>query len=97
MNKVFEQFLYVALGEILGLTETQWRHGERLTLDKGGHISMYPDLSGWNGSQPIFVGDAKYKNITGKSVPEDDLYQMLAYVDRDGLAWRLACLRKGRG
>ncbi len=80
MNKVFEKFLYVALGEVLGLSENQWKHEERVTLDKGRQISMYPDLSGWNGSQPIFVGDAKYKNITEKSVPEDDLYQMLAYV-----------------
>ena len=26
MNRVFEQFLYVALGEALGLGENQWRH-----------------------------------------------------------------------
>ena len=28
----------------------------------------------------MFVGDAKYKDITDKTVPESDIYQMLAYV-----------------
>ena len=69
MNKVFEQFLYVALGEALGLRERQWKHEKSLTLDEAGRISMKPDLSWWpsgtagNGSQPIFVGDAKYKKL----------------------------------
>ena len=28
----------------------------------------------------MFVGDAKYKNITGELVPNADLYQLLAYA-----------------
>ena len=69
MNKVFEQFLYVALREALGLPGRQWKHEKSLTLDEAGRISMKPDLSWWpsgtagNGSQPIFVGDAKYKSL----------------------------------
>ncbi len=85
MNKVFERFLYVALGEALGLPRGQWKHEQRLTLDEAGRISMKPDLSWWpsgtagNGSQPIFVGDAKYKKLEAPGFEHADIYQMLAY------------------
>ena len=85
MNKVFEQFLYVALGEALGLPGRQWKHEQSLTLDEDNRISMKPDLSWWpqwpaeNGSQPIFVGDAKYKKLEAPGFEHADLYQMLAY------------------
>ena len=85
MNKVFERFLYVALGEALGLPRGQWKHEQRLTLDEAGRISMYPDLSWWpsgttgNGSQPIFVADAKYKKLEPERFENADIYQMLAY------------------
>ena len=85
MNKVFEDFLYVALGEALGLPERQWKHEESLTLDEAGRISMKPDLSWWpsgtagSGSQPIFVGDAKYKKLEPERFEHADIYQMLAY------------------
>ena len=85
MNKVFERFLYVALGEALGLPDRQWRHEEVLTLDEQGNISMKPDLSWWpsvgtgDGSRPLFVGDAKYKKPEGEGFEHADIYQMLAY------------------
>ena len=42
---------------------------------------LKPDLSWWDGSICTFVGDAKYKNLTGKRVaPGADLYQLLAYA-----------------
>ena len=78
MNKVFEQFLYVALREALGLPERQWKHEEPLDLDEGKHIKMYPDLSWWAESRPLFVGDAKYKKPDG-GFQHADIYQMLAY------------------
>ena len=28
----------------------------------------------------MFVGDAKYKNLAEREVPESDIYQLLAYV-----------------
>ena len=74
MNKVFERFLYVALGESLGLPDRQWRHEEELTLDEQDHIGMKPDLSWWSsistqeGSRPLFVGDAKYKKPEGEGL-----------------------------
>ena len=85
MNKVFEEFLYVALREALGLPGRQWKHEKSLTLDEAGHISMKPDLSWWpsgtagNGSQPIFVADAKYKKLEQWGFEHADIYQMLAY------------------
>ena len=79
MNKVFEEFLYVALGEALGLSERQWKRGAGLHLDEGKHITMQPDLSWWAGSRPVFVGDAKYKKLESEAFKHADIYQMLAY------------------
>ena len=90
MNKVFEEFLYVALGEALGVPGSQWRHEAALTLDEGCRIRLKPDLSWWpsgtvrNGARPIFVGDAKYKN-PGSGFEHADIYQMLAYCTAAGL------------
>ena len=79
MNKVFERFLYVALREALGLSQRQWRSQAHLDLDEGEHIKMNPDLSWWEGSQPLFVGDAKYKKLEPQGFRHADIYQMLAY------------------
>ena len=85
MNKVFERFLYVALGEALGLSDTQWQHEASLTLDEQGHIGMKPDISWWpsvktgDASLPLFVGDANYKKPDGEGFEHADIYQMLAY------------------
>ena len=79
MNKVFEQFLYVALGEALELSENQWITQKHLTLDEAKSNDLYPDLLWQLGNRPIFVGDAKYKRITSTDFPNADIYQMLAY------------------
>ena len=84
MNVVFEQFLYVALGEALGLTRDRCQHQARLKLDEGGSINMEPDLSWWAsrpGGEPQarFVGDTKYKKLEAPGFRHADIYQMLAY------------------
>ena len=85
MNAVFERFLYVALGEALGLGSDRWQHQTRLKLDEGGSINMEPDLSWWtpvsagSGPFPCFVGDAKYKKLDAPGFRHADIYQMLAY------------------
>ena len=85
MNVVFERFLYVALGEALGIGSDRWQHQARLKLDEGGSINMEPDLSWWalatngSGSFPCFVGDAKYKKLDAPGFRHADIYQMLAY------------------
>ena len=85
MNRVFEQFLYVALAEALGLDGNQWRHQACLKLDECGSISVEPDLSWWalatneNELRACFVGDAKYKKLDTPGFRHADIYQMLAY------------------
>ena len=101
MNKVFEKFLYVALKESLGVPESQWRHEVPLTLDEGCRIRMKPDLSWWpssntgRNSRPIFVGDAKYKNVEA-GFEHSDIYQMLAYCTATGLQSGLLVYAKGK-
>ena len=79
MNKVFEQFLYVALREALDLPATQWKQGASLHLDEGEDIKMQPDLSWRIRARPAFVGDAKYKKLESEAFKHADVYQMLAY------------------
>ena len=85
MNVVFEQFLYVALGEALGVGNDQWKRGKVLKLDEDGRIDLEPDLCWWSpgyagsGPRPRFVGDAKYKKLDAPGFKHADIYQMLAY------------------
>ena len=101
MNKVFERFLYVALGEALRIPEHQWKSGARLTLDDDDRISMNPDLSWWPtgptnaGGRPIFVGDAKYKRLQSQEFKHADIYQMLAYCTAADLATGLLIYAAG--
>ena len=102
MNVVFEQFLYVALGEALNLTRERWQHQARLKLDKGGSINMEPDLSWWasrpgGGTLPRFVGDAKYKKLDTPGFRHADIYQMLAYCTAADLPSGLLIYANGEG
>ena len=80
MNRVFQEFVTVALREELRLTANTF--GERAipSLDTNDQVDLRPDLVWKVGSSHLFVGDAKYKDITDKGARSDDLYQMLAYV-----------------
>lgn len=81
MNKLFQEFVTVALREALGESAETLRSDHQITLDRDGMAKLKPDLSWWDGGTCTFVGDAKYKNLTGKgSVPGADLYQLLAYT-----------------
>ncbi len=55
---------------------------------------MEPDLSWWESGVCTFVGDAKYKRIDG-SVPNADLYQLLAYATALDLPGGLLIYAKG--
>ncbi|MEU9480180.1 restriction endonuclease [Streptomyces sp. NPDC048191] len=86
MNKLFEDFVTVALREAL--------HGAGLTsrlqdvhhLDEAAAVRMRPDfvLYGADGV-PAAVVDAKYKAEQRGGFPDADLYQMLAYCTALGL------------
>ena len=86
MNRVFQEFVTVALRECLELSENRFRSDDRLTgeyrvhLDEAGLVRLKPDLSWWDGQFCTFVGDAKYKRTRDERVPSADLYQMLAYA-----------------
>ena len=85
MNVVFEQFLYVALGEAMGLGKDQWKRGKSIDLDEGGRIDVEPAFSWWalatneNELRACFVGDTKYKKLDTPGFQHTDIYQMLAY------------------
>ena len=83
MNTVFQEFVTQALREELDAsprTLQSDRELGRLTLDESRRVTLEPDLTWWDGPTCTFVGDAKYKNLTGRRVPNSDLYQMLSYA-----------------
>ncbi|CAL9390066.1 hypothetical protein SUDANB6_01240 [Streptomyces sp. enrichment culture] len=87
MNKLFEDFVTVALREALrehGLTA---RLQDPHHLDLAGRVRMRPDLvvrSG-DGRTPLAVVDAKYKVEKADGLLNADLYQALAYATVLGL------------
>lgn len=83
MNRVFEDFVVIALRESLGLSATTFPQGNRghaLHLDQGLQISLQPDISWWQGGECLFVGDVKYKRVDHRGVRHADIYQLLAYT-----------------
>ena len=80
MNQVFQEFVTVALREELELSPATFGERSISSLDVSGSIHLRPDLVWSHGQSCVFVGDAKYKNLTDRDVPEGDLYQLLAYV-----------------
>ena len=83
MNVVFQEFVTVAMRDALGLSERVFRSDSGIrgvTLDEARRVRLYPDLTWWDGGDCVFAGDAKYKNITERRVPNADLYQLLAYT-----------------
>ena len=80
MNDVFQEFVTQALRETLQVSDRVFLERAIDSLDKEDGIRLRPDLTWWDGPSCLFVGDAKYKNVTDKSAPNADLYQLLAYV-----------------
>ena len=80
MNQVFQEFVTVALREALGAPERLFGERAIASLDETGSVALRPDLVWREGGTDVFVGDAKYKNITGERVPNADVYQLLAYT-----------------
>ena len=98
MNVLFQEFVTQALRETLGVTERTLRSDkgeDTIPLDETGKVKLQPDLTWWEDGKCMFVGDAKYKNIAGKSVPNADLYQMLAYATALDLPGGLLIYAKG--
>ncbi|MFE7235524.1 AAA family ATPase [Streptomyces sp. NPDC057596] len=86
MNKLFEDFVTVALREALRGSGHTARLQDGHHLDEAAAIRMRPDfvLYGPDGT-PCAVADAKYKAERRGGFPDADLYQMLAYCTALGL------------
>ena len=99
MNAVFQEFVTVALREELKTSTLLFREKSIGSLDHENRTSLRPDLTWWEGSSCVFVGDVKYKNLIRdgdqNDVPESDLYQMLAYVTASNLPGGLLVYAKG--
>ena len=85
MNKVFEDFVTVALREAMqpfdGVLIEQWTG----SLDHQGRLGIRPDITWWAGASCLAIADAKYKALELKGMPNADAYQMLAYCTALGL------------
>ncbi len=100
MNKVFEDFVVVALREAFNLTPKtfpQNAKGRALRLDHAGHIHLEPDISWWDGNRCTFVGDVKYKRVSVSGINHPDLYQLLSYVIAADLPTGLLIYAAGEG
>lgn len=80
MNSLFQEFVTQALRDELGVSDRVLRSELSRPLDTQGRVRIKPDLSWWDGGVCTFVGDAKYKNLSGEGAPSADLYQLLAYA-----------------
>jgi 5-methylcytosine-specific restriction enzyme subunit McrC len=83
MNRVFEDFVVIALRDALRLTPAAFPQnaaGRSLHLDVAQRVELRPDISWWDGSICRFVGDVKYKRIAAPGILHPDLYQLLAYL-----------------
>ena len=100
MNRAFEDFVVVALRDALKLSPrvlVQGAAGRPLYLDEASRIPLKPDLSIWDGSRCVFVGDAKYKRIEYEGFRNADLYQMAAYAIATGLPGGILVYAAGEG
>ena len=99
MNDVFQGFVTRTLRESLGVSERTLRSDQRLPrpifLAEGESLRLKPDLTWWDGRTCTFVGDAKYKRIDVRGVPNADLYQILAYATALDLPGGLLVYAKG--
>ncbi|MFI0165551.1 McrC family protein [Streptomyces sp. NPDC017095] len=87
MNGIYEDFICTALREAMrpygGRSVLQARN---IHMDEGDSIRLRPDFV-WYGESgtPLIVADAKYKARRKRGLPNEDLYQMLAYCTALGL------------
>ncbi|MET9845667.1 McrC family protein [Streptomyces ossamyceticus] len=86
MNRLFEDFVTVALREACHALGHSARLQDPHHLDEAAAIRMRPDFVLYEpGGAPSAVVDAKYKAEKRDGFPDADLYQMLAYCTALGL------------
>lgn len=101
MANVFEDFVVTAIREELNLNSTQMPRANELRnnpyLDLGNAIKLKPDISRWQGSQCVAIGDVKYKRTSSEGVVHPDIYQLLAYATATELARASVVYACGKG
>ncbi|MFF3963019.1 McrC family protein [Streptomyces griseorubiginosus] len=86
MNRLFEDFVTVALREACHVLGLSARLQDPHHLDEASAIRMKPDFVLYGPHDtPCAVVDAKYKAQKREGFPDADLYQMLAYCTALGL------------
>lgn len=83
MNRVFEDFVVIALREALRVSDrvlVQGARGHALHFDVAGQLVLRPDISYWSAGKCRFVGDVKYKRLRADGYPNADIYQLTAYA-----------------
>lgn len=83
MNKLFERFVEKVVREEAQRAGYQLTSQQQRPLAEG--VVIIPDLILRRDGRDFAVGDAKYKEIKSDKLPEEDLYQMLAYCVSLGL------------
>jgi 5-methylcytosine-specific restriction enzyme subunit McrC len=79
MNRLFEKFLEVALGEALSHHQGHLAAQRSDHLDQNRQARIVPDLTWIRDRRPAVVIDAKYKDPAEGKPADDDLYQVVAY------------------
>jgi 5-methylcytosine-specific restriction enzyme subunit McrC len=83
---LFEDFVTKALGDALtGRFGGRMHNQDWNSFDESGRVRLRPDLVWKVGGVPAAVIDAKYKAESLGRVPNEDLYQLLAYCTVLGL------------
>jgi 5-methylcytosine-specific restriction enzyme subunit McrC len=81
MNRVFEDFVRIALREALGTTITRFPdRAPGVAMDLAEIVPLKPDLCLIDSNRILWVGDAKYKRLSAGAYQNADLYQLLAYA-----------------
>jgi len=84
MANVFEDFVVTAMREQLKLSRSEMPRANEIHphmyLDEGRLVRLKPDISRWEGSRCVAIGDVKYKPIADAGVIHSDIYQLLAYA-----------------
>jgi len=79
MNRLFEQFLTVALTDALAGYAGRL-HAQRVDyLDRDQQARIIPDLTWIRNGKPSAIIDAKYKDPSDGKAADGDLYQVVAY------------------
>lgn len=87
MEKVYEDFVTVALTEALHPHGGWCRPQDRHPFDASGLITLVPDLVWRVDQQPVAVIDAKYKarkESRQVGIPKEDIFQMFTYCGAIG-------------